>query len=438
MVRALAEDSKRSFWAMADQGAVSLGNFGLNIMLARHFELIGDLGSYGAFWVLMELMYFLNGIQSAILIYPLTVWGVALDRDELGRLTSRSLTLTLMAGPLLLLIMIATAMVAHVGLAVGIWAGAALVAWQLQELTRRALMAHLKFRAAFIGDAIGYLGQFAVIAGFSLWSTLDLQRTFQVITLTLVIACLVQAIQLGLRRTEWHDIFAFARRCWGTGKWILYGNMTNVFSGALFNWNFAYWAGLERVGIYYGLINMTRPAHPLAFAVVTLITPTAAKALKTEGMGRAKRSALRFTLLGALMLAPYLGVLILFPTLSLNLVYHENSAYAPYKFLVQVSVVAVALVYVGMAAGAFLNGVERVRESFVGQVVYAAAYLLVVLPATARFGLHGAIIGWLVAAVLRAVVNGYFAIRARDPQSDPAVSHPQGISAAPALGPPVS
>src|SRR5262245_29068878 len=59
VIRTIAHDTRRSFWALADQGIVSLGNFGMNIVLARHYAARDGLGEYGAFFVLMELMFFL-------------------------------------------------------------------------------------------------------------------------------------------------------------------------------------------------------------------------------------------------------------------------------------------------------------------------------------------------------------------------------------------
>ncbi|HMB94992.1 MAG TPA: hypothetical protein VKK61_03035, partial [Tepidisphaeraceae bacterium] len=93
VARALAQDSRRSFWAFADQGIVSLGNFGINIVLARHFAQTSDLTDYGKFWVLMELILFLNGVQAALLIYPLSVRGAVLDRRGLAGIATQSLLL---------------------------------------------------------------------------------------------------------------------------------------------------------------------------------------------------------------------------------------------------------------------------------------------------------------------------------------------------------
>lgn len=412
--RTLLADSKRSFWAMADQGVVSLGNFGVNIALARHFEHQHDLAGFGAYWVLMELMYFLNGIQGALVTYPLTVRGAVLDQPGLGKLTTQSLAMTLLGGPMMILALMATGLVIHLPLTVGLWAGVAIVIWQLQETTRRALMSQMRFRAACVGDAISYGGQFLAVVCLAVWGHLDVPRTFQAIAVTSALGCLFQAAQLGLRTTRIGEIVAFARHGWEVGKWLLLGNLTSLFSGALFNWNLAYWAGLEVLGVYYALFNLIRPAHPLAFAVATLVTPHAARTRKEEGMERAKRISLRLSLLGALLLLPFLGVLIVMPKFSLALAYGWESSYLEYSVMVQLAAIAAVFVYAGTAAGAFLNGIERTRETFFSQAIYAVAFVVLVMPLTAFFGLSGAFLGRLLAAVLGAGSNLLFAYSSQD------------------------
>ena len=111
----LLHDSKRSFWAMADQGVVSLGNFGVSILLAGCFERAHNLSDFGAYWILMELMLFLNGMQAAVVVYPLSVRGAVADRIGLGKMTSMSLLLTLAAWPVQGMCLLATAMVGDGG-----------------------------------------------------------------------------------------------------------------------------------------------------------------------------------------------------------------------------------------------------------------------------------------------------------------------------------
>jgi O-antigen/teichoic acid export membrane protein len=414
IARMLAEDSKRSFWAFADQGIVSIGNFGVNIVLARQFDRVHRLSDYGAFWVLMELMIFINGIQAALLVYPLSVRGAVLDRPGLAKITSQSLLLTLLISPLLVLAMSATALIAELPLSVGIWAGVALVAWQSQEALRRSLMAHLRFRAASIGDIISYTGQFVSVIWLAYHDTLTLESAFQAMALTSAISCLVQITQIGMHHSTIRQTIEFAKECWRLGRWVLFGNLTNFFSGAMFNWNFAYWAGLETLGIYYALANLLRLANPLSFAVATLITPTAARVNEKRGLQHAKRISLRFTLLGGILLLPYLSFLAAWPRLFIAVLYGWHSDYMIYAPVVRICAVAVGFVYLGIAASAYLNGIHRTRQAFFGQVVYAACYVLIVMPLTAKFGMYGAAWGWLIATVSAGATYAYNVSRTED------------------------
>src|SRR5262245_14687257 len=197
IARTLAADSKRSFWAMADQGVVSLGNFAVNLLLARYFAQRDDLSSLGSFGVLMGLVLFFNGIQAALVIYPLTVRGTSVGREQIGRMAGMSLVLTFLSWPLLGAGIIAAALLWSIDPVVGIWAAAAMLLWQLQETLRRGLMAHLRFRAVLPGDAVSYLGQMTIV-GFLAWrGTLTLSSTFIAMAVTSGLGAVLQAAQLG-------------------------------------------------------------------------------------------------------------------------------------------------------------------------------------------------------------------------------------------------
>src|SRR5829696_6106635 len=51
--------SRRSVWALADQGIVSLGNCATNILLARSLA----VAEFGIFALMLEAMLFLNSLQ---------------------------------------------------------------------------------------------------------------------------------------------------------------------------------------------------------------------------------------------------------------------------------------------------------------------------------------------------------------------------------------
>jgi O-antigen/teichoic acid export membrane protein len=90
------------------------------------------------------------------------------------------------------------------------------------------------------------------------------------------------------------------------------------------------------------------------------------------------------------------------------MLYGWDSEYMIYAPVLQICAVAVGFVYLGIAAGAYLNAIHRTRQAFVGQVIYAAGYLFIVMPCTALYGLYGAVWGWLITAALRVAVYFYY------------------------------
>jgi O-antigen/teichoic acid export membrane protein len=234
------------------------------------------------------------------------------------------------------------------------------------------------------------------------------------------LASLVGATQVGLHRIKWSELTAFARDCWNLGRWVLMGNLTNLVSDTLFQWNFAFWAGKELLGVFGAIGNVLRLVNPLSFAIATLITPNAARAKRDEGMHRAKRVLHRFGALGGLMLLPYLGTVFVAPNLSIAIFYGWDSPYQQYTLILQLAVIAMVLGYASTAAGAFLNAVERSRSSFVAQLFCAIWFVVVAMPLTAMYGLMGATIGWLLAFVVEAAVHLYYVARLPTDASDPA------------------
>ncbi|HMB95931.1 MAG TPA: hypothetical protein VKK61_07830, partial [Tepidisphaeraceae bacterium] len=296
IARTLMHDSKRSFWAMADQGVVSLGNFGVSIVLAACFERQHHLSDFGSYWILMELMLFLNGVQGALVVYPLSVRGAVADRVSLGRMTSMSMLLTLSAWPLTGASVVLTAVIAQIPISVGLWAAAALALWQTQETLRRALIAHLKFRQTLIGDSISYIGQILAVGALAWTGNLTLVGAFEAMALSSGIAALVQGMQVGLHNMTVPEMRAWAKDCWELGKWMFYGNFSRFFTGPFYNWNFAFWAGKEAVAICYALSNLLRLTNPLMFAIATLIMPNVTRANQLGGIPAAKREMNRFAL----------------------------------------------------------------------------------------------------------------------------------------------
>ena len=138
-----------ALWTIADQAIASVGNFLSGVVLARHLP----VSSYGAYALLLTSMLFLNSLHAALVTCPMSILGASHDRQRLGKYSSAALWMTLMLLPVL---GSAMGLAVYCGgspggsmrivmLAAG--AVAAMLLWQMQETTRRGLMAELHFRS---------------------------------------------------------------------------------------------------------------------------------------------------------------------------------------------------------------------------------------------------------------------------------------------------
>jgi O-antigen/teichoic acid export membrane protein len=415
VVRALGRAGKHGFWALADQGVASLGSFGIFFILGRAFARRDAMGEFGKFGMLFELMWFLNSMHAALVIYPLSVKGATTDRATLARMAGTCVILTLLTAPLIGGAALGTATIIST-LSVGFWAAMAAVTWQIQETTRRSLMAELRFRDAIWGDSIRYLGHVGAVWAFSRTTAFSLPGVFALMTATSALGAVVQAIQLKLRIPGAAEIARFGREAWVLGRWVLAGNASGLSTNFLFSTNFYYWWGAETVGIAFALNNLLRFTNPILFAVSSLITPHAARARAASGLRASKRELLKYGALGIVLLSPYLGFVALFPALCIRLA--TKPEYQQYWLILVISVITQALIYFGQILGVYLNAIERNRRAFVGQVLYSGLFTVVGMPLCAIWGLMGAAVGGIVASTGLVIAN-LWAVETLPAQEEP-------------------
>jgi O-antigen/teichoic acid export membrane protein len=349
----------------------------------------------------------------------------------MGRMASMCVVFTIAAWPLLAVALLMTSLVAQIGLSVGAWAAVAMLLWQLQETLRRGLMTQLKFRAAIVGDAVSYLGQICMVAGLAWFGRLSLVSAFQAMAVTSGLAACIQCVQVGIADVEFKELPKFARDCWSLGRWVAYGNLSNLISGPIFSWNIAYWAGKQLMGVYYALNNLLRLTNPLSFTIATLIMPNATLARHHQGMRAAKSVMRRFTFLGAMVLLPYFGFLLIFPDWSIRLALDSRAEdLLPYAWALRAAVVCAALIYLGVATGAFLNAVERSRWTFNAQLIHAASVVFVAIPLAAHFDVLGANIGAALASLPLVATHIYYINKLSD--NEPVADRPPMSESEPA------
>ncbi|HEX4123139.1 MAG TPA: hypothetical protein VHY37_00310, partial [Tepidisphaeraceae bacterium] len=319
-IRGIGRVGGRGAWMGVDQAVVSLGNFVTCAILARHLP-ERQWGSYG---LLLETILFLNGLQAAVVNYPLTVRAAG-DGRQLRRSTTVAMLLSTAMLPVLAIAMFASSRGAG-GMTVGAAAVVAMALWQVQETLRRALVADARIAASVPGDCLSYLGQAAAMWVLARMGLLTLPMALLAIGGTSALAAAVQVIQVGLERIGWADLLATARDFWRLGRWMLLSNCTALVTSLGLLWTLRFSGGLDAVAMFTALAMLLKLGNPVFSGISALLVPAVAKAHRV-GMHEARREALRWTGLGAMVLLPYYLGLCVLPGLALRLCYGAHSPY---------------------------------------------------------------------------------------------------------------
>jgi O-antigen/teichoic acid export membrane protein len=378
----------QSFWAIADQGVVSLGNFLTTIILARALT----PEAYGLWSVIFGLILLLNVLPASLIIYPLSVRLAARDEAGSGSLVKVGLALTaLLAVPQILILFPASVLVAHTGL--GACAAFCLLVWQLQETTRRALMARFAFGTALWTDAISYLGQAALVWLCVREGRLSPEIAFAVMGLTFLVAAIAQ---LWFLRVSWHgrlNIKEHARMFWATGRWVL---GTNIFANLNIQagpWALFLFRGPADAAGFQAIANLLGVSHPIMLSLGNFLVPAVARVRSQRGLLIARRVALRQSTQAALLLLPFILALLIVPRSLLGLFYGAGSPYVLLEGPLRLLALTYILSYWALAIRLFLIAVESKNQTqFFLELSWSVLFFALLIPLTFHWGLAGAIV----------------------------------------------
>lgn len=384
LVGMLRRAGSRGFWALLDQGVMSLGTFLVGILLARHL----DPSEYGAYGLILGMLFLLNIVHSSLVTYPLSIKAARLSPAELGDLTGVNLIWTAVASLPLSVGMGVT--VAIVGFPQYIpWAMLALLAWQVQETARRGLMAHLRHRDLLPGDAIKALGWAAGVWILIQADTANLGTVLATLALTSTAAGLIQSLQVGARFNLSAPFLDVGRDAWRLGRLVLIGSVLGFFFMQFFSWILAAFHGLEINARIQAMLLIMGVLNPIIISVSSVLLPAVSHAHANQGLGAARRTGYSYGGLGGLLIAPYLLGLIIAPQIALRVFFGADS---PYLELTNELRVFSSIYYISFAASvliAVLNATQRTRAGLIAQVAGGVVAVMVGVPLIYVWGLYG-------------------------------------------------
>ena len=378
-----------------DQGVVSGGNFLTTLVLAR----ILAPADYGVFSLLFLSLIAINACHSSLVVYPLTLRGAA-SPDELGALTYAALTHTLvLALPLAAFLAVVT-MALH---QIRLWPimALAMVSWQIQETTRRALLSVLRFQSAILPDMLCYVGQGCILA---LYRPQNIAVVFLIVAVTSLAAAAWQLFLATYGRTQRSGLGRLTkehgRYAWRMGRFVLAGNALNMLTLQIPSWTLAIAFAPTAVAGYQSLLNLVGIANPVIFSINSMLIPTVAREA-VHGFRRARRTAVQYGMRFGFLLVPGFLALFCAPHTIMRLVYGAHSPYLSLAWLLRIFVVAFVAQYLATVVGAYEGGMSRPKTYMWVQVMGTGFLLIVGALMIYRYGIAGAVIAMLLASAIR-------------------------------------
>jgi O-antigen/teichoic acid export membrane protein len=399
-----------SIWAVADQGIVSAGSLGFNLVLARTVS----ERDFGTLVLAVGGLYLLQTVHRAFILYPLSLRVAASRGEHLQHWALSSSVLSLPLSSLLGLIAGAAALLMSQPPHVAAMLAAAVIATQSHEVLRWVHLARLQHRCALVADAVRHGSAVAGVLILFRLGHAGIPGAFGCLAGGAILGVVWQLWRLRLWVGSADRVRLLAHDAWRLGRWDFLGGSISNFSSQLMPWALAGWHGVDETGRLQAVASLLGATHPVIFGLGNLVSPAVAEAAESS-RAHARAVGVRYGLIGSLVLIPYLAVLLLLPGTTLMAVYGRSSPYASQTAPLRWFVITYVFVYVLQTAQAILNGLGRSRDvsfiSFAGLSLQA----VIVLPLAIKGGLLASCIGLCVSHVIHTIVALRFLNRASVP-----------------------
>lgn len=391
-------------WAIADQATVSLGNFATNLFLAKMLS----PSEYGTFVLINGGCFLASALHNPVILSPMVVFSAGSGDLDTRRCGGGALLLTPLAALPFAATALGVSLVLHRPLA-GLLTIGFMLAWQLQETTRRFLLSRFRYRNAIWGDGFSYIGQALLVVTLCWAHALTLERVLAFMAGTSALAAVGQALQGQLMRIGRRDLYQLAVRFWSFGKWLIVASLVSAAAGQLPLWVLAAYYSREQAAAFQALLNVLGVTHPILLSISAVVLPAAAAAKTLQPQSSASAVARE---LGShyiwqfeLLLVPLLIACAIWPSFILRAFYGASSPYVHLTAALRVMVVAYALTVPAFVFMAILTGNAEPRSSAIMQIGAAIVAILAIVPGSILFGVIGAVAGDTLCRAAKVVIS---------------------------------
>jgi len=393
---------QRGFWGLCDQALISASNFMTTVVLARNL----DRTDFGAFALVYAAIVFANSLQSALVTQPHNVLGATRHGKEYRRYTTNTAVSQVCLTGLLALIALLCAVVAREAA----WGIApllfplvpAIVAWQLQEFTRRVLYTEGRLRAAFANDAVSYGTQAVAIVALGWFGYLTGARALLIVALTSAVAVAWGFWQIK-DALDRRDIWASVREHWFAenwrfGKWLFGAALALWVSGQLYPVLVGGLVSIAEAGTLRAVATIMGPTHILLIAMDTALAPAAARAFAERGQPGLQFFIKRVVMITAPMMMTYCLLIALFAAPILVALYGEQDR--QYGWLLACIALSYALSYLRSPVVIALEARRASAPIFQAHLWTSLVVLTAGVAAVHLLGLLGAALGTIANSLI--------------------------------------
>jgi len=388
-----------AFWigrgslAVLDQGLIASSNFAMSILLARWLS----PPQYGGYALAFAIFLLLSLLYQALVLEPQRIFGSTEhadhDREYLGVLLWMHLGLACTTALVLGGYTWAVYAYAHsdmAGALAGVTAAAPCVL--LLWLARGAFYTRMGSHGAVLGSAI-YAA--VVLAGIFIVYQLRLLSAFSAFIVTAAGASISSVFLLMSLRPVWrHTQIGLSWRVvldehWQYGRWILVSSLLGWVTGDIYYPLVTAFSGLNAAGELRALQNFSMPITQALNALAVFVLPYAARIHRDNGPAVLGRVMWKISGLFALGAFAYWAALLVIRQPVIRLVYgSQYSELGPLLPWVAAASIPWTVAYVPAMA------LRAIRSSASVLLIYSASSVIALLlgiPATRAFGLHGAL-----------------------------------------------
>lgn len=383
------------YWALADQAMVSGVNFFTGVLLAR-FLGIEEFGRFTLSWM---AVLFVNSIQMAMISAPMMSIGPKQTAEDeasyygsvmLQQLCFGALTFVLLWGGVKLsktfypewhIDQLALPLAA-----VGLF-------FQTQDFLRRFFYTRGRHVAAFLNDAISYLGQLTLLVALFLSVSLNTSVVLWVIAATSAVAVLAGVFSLG--DISWGKGFLINTffRHWQFSKWMTASALLQWTSGNFFIVVAGSILGAGAVGALKATQNIMAVSHILFQGLENIVPVRASQYYFQHGIGSLLDYLKKTLLWGGLATAVIALAAGAFPEIWLSLFY--GTEYVDYGFMLQWYAGIYLLIFLGFPLRTGLRTLEMPKSIFFAYVFMTFFSLCLAKPIVNFWGIGGVMFGIL-------------------------------------------